>query len=145
MTDFFKRVMALKREENLEELGRVIPYAAFLKIGYERDSEGLIVVLNRSDTNVGNSQLHAVHGGAVGALLEQAGIMHLIWECELTQFPKIINLSVDYLRPCFGRRDTRARASLIKRGKSVTNVMVTAWQSDPSKLVATAKMHLLMR
>ncbi len=145
MSDFFSRVMEIKREGNLEKLGRVIPYASFIKIGYERDGEGLIVVLNKSEDNVGNSHLLALHGGVVGALLEQAGIMQVIWECELTRFPKIINLSVDYLRPSLGARDTRARASLIKQGRSVTNVRVTAWQSDPDKLVAAANMHLLMR
>ena len=44
--------------------------------------------------------------------------------------PRIVNVSIDYLRPCRAE-DTFARGSIIRQGRTVANVRVTAWQDDP--------------
>lgn len=144
MTAFFDKIMELKKTGDLKGMEKVIPYTSFINLSYEKDDSGLITIMRQSDSNIGNITIPAVHGGVVGALLEQAGIMQVIWECDITRFPKIINISVDYLRPCLGKQDTYARASLIKQGRSVSNVRVTAWQLDPTKPVAAAHVHFLM-
>ncbi len=140
----FDKIMELKKNGDLEGLSKAIPYTSFINLSYERDDSGLITIMRQSDSNIGNVTIPAVHGGAVGGLLEHAGIMQVIWECEISRFPKIINISVDYLRPCLGKEDTFARATLIKQGRSVSNVRVTAWQSDPTKPVAAAHVHFMM-
>jgi uncharacterized protein (TIGR00369 family) len=144
MSKLFDKIMLLKKTGDLKGMEKVIPYTSFINLSYERDDSGLITVMRSTESNIGNITIPAVHGGVVGALLEQAGIMQVIWESEITRFPKIINISVDYLRPCLAKEDTYARATLIKQGRSVSNVRVSAWQSDPTKPVAAAHVHFLM-
>ena len=47
---------------------------------------------------IGNTYLPAIHGGTLGAMLEMAAIFHLLWETETETVPKIVNITVDYLR-----------------------------------------------
>lgn len=144
-TPLFERVMALKAAGDFAAISSLIPYSSF--VGFELQSqEGqLITILHCRPGNIGNTTIPAVHGGVVGALLEHAAVMHIIHNCEITRFPKIINISVDYLRPCLGTEDTFARAHLVKQGRSISNVRVEAWQSDPERPVAAAHAHFLMR
>ena len=53
---------------------------------------GLVTVLRYRQSNIGNTQIPAIHGGVVGALLEHAAILHLLVETEVEAIPKIINL-----------------------------------------------------
>ncbi len=122
----------------------LIPYARFLGLDAREDGDGLITVLRRSAANIGNTQIPALHGGAVGALLEHAAILHLLVETKGKTLPKTINVSIDYLRPCLDA-DTFARAKLIKHGRKIANVRIEAWQDDPEKPVATAHAHFLLR
>jgi len=69
--------------------------------------------------------------------------MHLLVETEVAVVPKVINVSIDYLRPCRAE-DTFARGTVIRQGRTVANVRVTAWQSDPGRLVAAAHAHFLL-
>ncbi|MBI5443745.1 MAG: PaaI family thioesterase [Deltaproteobacteria bacterium] len=128
----------------MTSLTGLIPYAAVVGFELEETPEGPVTLLRPKASNVGNTQIPAVHGGVVGALLEHAGIMQILWECEVDRFPKIINISLDYLRPCLAGQETRARARVVKLGRSVTNVRVEAWQADPSRPVAAAHAHFLM-
>ena len=68
----------------------------------------------------------------------------MLIEGEYTRFLKIVNLSVEYLRPCLATRDTFARGTLFKQGRSVTNIRIEAWQSDEAKPVAAAHDHFLV-
>ncbi|MHB8767212.1 MAG: PaaI family thioesterase [Deferrisomatales bacterium] len=141
---FFRRFQELRRQGDLAALNALIPYAGVVGFELEQTPAGLVTLLRPRDSNVGNTQIPAVHGGVVGALLEHAGLMQVLWECELERFPKIVNLSLDFLRPCLARLETRARAVLIKQGRSVTNLRIEAWQADPAKPVAAAHAHFLM-
>lgn len=140
----FEQMMALKQAGKFEQICALIPYADLVGLELVKDGSDIITVLRNKPSNIGNTIIPAVHGGVVGALLEHASIMHIICKYDITRFPKIINISIDYLRPCLGNVDTYARANVIKQGKRVTNVRVEAWQSDPSKLVAAAHAHFLM-
>lgn len=141
----FDRVMALKAAGDFAAISSLIPYSGFVGFELKSEDDQLITLLRCRPSNIGNTTIPAVHGGVVGALLEHAGVMHIIHDCEITRFPKIINISVDYLRPCLGTEDTYARAYLVKQGKSVSNVRVEAWQNDPQRPVAAAHAHFLMR
>ncbi len=140
----FHQFIALKRAGEFEQISDLIPYAGVVGLQLIVESAGLTTVLRNRPDNIANTVLPAVHGGVVGALLEHAGIMHIIYECDITRFPKIINLSIDYLRPCLGTLDTYARGYTIKQGRRVTNVRIEAWQNDSSRLVAAAHAHFLM-
>ncbi|MCP5443335.1 MAG: PaaI family thioesterase [Chromatiaceae bacterium] len=142
--DLFQEVMAIKQAGEFELISALIPYAGLVGLELIKENAGLITILRNKPSNIGNTTIPAVHGGVVGALLEHAGIMHIICECDTTRFPKIINISIDYLRPCLGTMDTYARGYVIKQGKRVTNVRIEAWQSDPSRPVAAAHAHFLM-
>ena len=137
-----KIIAKLKAEGRIAAINEIIPYAQTVGLESYFDEDGLVTVLKRRQTNVGNTQIPAVHGGVIGALLEHAAILHLITETELAVLPKIINLSVDYLRPCL-LRDTYARGVVIKQGRRVANVRVEAWQDTPDRPVAAAHAHFL--
>ena len=56
---------------------------------------------------------------------------------------KPINVTVDFMR---GGRDkeTRARGVITRLGNRVANVEATAWQDDPAKPIAAARMNYLI-
>ncbi len=141
----FEQVIQLKQTGNFASISQLIPYAGFVNLELLDQDGQLITALRQTASNIGNTTIPAVHGGVVGGLLEHAAVMEIIYSCELTIFPKIVNISVDYLRPAIGNMDTYAKATLVKQGRSVSNVRVEAWQDDPQRLVAAAHAHFLMR
>ena len=100
-------------------------------------------MLFRSESLIGNTFLPAIHGGTLGALLEMAAIFHLIWETEAETVPKIVNITIDYLRSA-GPRDVIASAKVTKQGRRMVNVFAEAWQDDRSRPVASASAHFLI-
>lgn len=120
-----------------------IPYARFLGISAAEDDGRMTSRLAYNERNLGNPALPALHGGVVGAFLETAAVIELMWAQEAVAVPKIINLTIDYLRPA-GPRDTFARGVITKQGRRIATVAVEAWQDDPAKLVATANCHFLL-
>lgn len=141
---FFRRYRELRQRGELAAFNALVPYAAVVGFEVEETVHGPVTLLPPKDSNIGNPMIPAVHGGVVGALLEHAGILQILWECEIDRFPKIVNISLAYLRPCIGTLETRARAVLVKQGRSVTNVRMEAWQQDPANPVAAAHAHFLM-
>lgn len=136
-------VSALRAAGDMAGINALVPYAQTVGLEVFTDNTGLVTVLRARDSNIGNTQIPAVHGGVVGALLEHAAILHLVTEIGVDVVPKIINLSVDYLRPA-RTVDTFARGTVIKQGRRVANVRVEAWQDDPAKPVAAAHAHFLL-
>ncbi|ANK83102.1 MAG: hypothetical protein TEF_21595 [Rhizobiales bacterium NRL2] len=120
-----------------------IPYMAFLGLTVDHDENGPIVRMPGSDHIIGNPVLPAIHGGVVGAFLESAAIIHLIWAHESRQVPKIINLTVEYLRSA-RVVETFAQATITKHGRRIANVRIEAWQADRAKPVAAAHAHFLL-
>ncbi len=129
---------------SLEELNTQIPYSDFVGLHIKRDAKGLLTVLEAREDNIGNEIIGAIHGGVVGGLLEHAASFHLLEELDgLQRIPRIVNLSIDYLRPALNK-DTFARGIVIKQGKRVANVRVSAWQEDENRPVAAAHAHFLI-
>ena len=141
--NFLELIAQAKEARDLELLNDAIPYARYLGLSAHETDGGLITKLAFDDKLIGNPVLPALHGGVVGALLEHAALMHLMWELETAHVPKIIDISVDYLRS--GRpRDTMAKGAITKRGRRVANVRVEAWQDDPTRPIAHAHAHFLL-
>ena len=136
-------VAAAKAAAEPAQLTDAIPYARFLGLTLSIDDKGLLCRLEGGRRIIGNPTLPAIHGGVIGALLESAAILHLLWEREGADLPKTVNVSIDYLRS--GKpRETFARGFITKQGRRVANVRAEAWQDDPAKPIAAAHGHFLL-
>ena len=145
MPESVRNARKLDRRGGFPDSSRALPYADFIHLEVEVEDGRPLTVLRKDPGNVGNPFVPMIHGGAVGALLEHAAIMQLFFELELglDRRPKIVNISIDYLRPCL-LEDTFARGVIIRQGRRVANVRVQAWQSDPARPVAAAHAHFLL-
>jgi len=87
-----------------------------------------------------------LHGGAIGGLLEMAAVValkHALAEEDGEARIKPINQTVDYMRG--GReKPTRARGIVTRLGTRVANVEAVAWQDDPARPIAAARMNYLI-
>ena len=133
-----------RRSGNYEELAAMVPYARFLGIEVTTREDGLVGKLTFKDSLIGNPTLPALHGGTIAALLESTAIFRLLVDTETVQLPKIISITVAYLRS--GRPiDTFAKGVITKHGRRVATVEVSAWQDDPEQPIATAVAHFLIQ
>jgi len=143
LTVSYQRLREALENRDLDRVLTEIPYAHFLGLRAERDGDDLVLLMPGHDRVIGNPMLPALHGGAVGALLESTAIFKLLWDTKPERVPKTINITVDYLRS--GRvLDTRARAVITKAGRRVANVQVRAYQGDETKPIAVAHAHFLV-
>ena len=138
-------VRTIEEQEEFLRLCRGLPYARFIHIDVAIEDGRPLTILRKHPGNVGNPIVPMIHGGAVGALLEHAALMQLLFELKLglDRRPKVVNVSIDYLRPCL-LEDTFARGVIIRQGRHIANVRVDAWQSDRERLVAAAHAHFLL-
>lgn len=86
-----------------------------------------------------------LHGGAIGGFLEVAAIVALRHALAIESDARIkpINLTVDFMRG--GRnKPTFARGIVTRLGTRVANVDATAWQDDPARPIAAARMNYLI-
>lgn len=146
MSAMLEAIREAKASGDLRAVLEAIPYLNFLGLQVRRDpdSEGLLCVLPPDDKLIGNPRLPALHGGVVGAFLESAALMQLIWSAEtLPRLPKIITLTIDYLRPA-GPVETIARAEVTRQGRRIATVHTIAWQQGADRPVAAANAHFLL-
>jgi uncharacterized protein (TIGR00369 family) len=113
------------------------PYAATL--GLRRD--GARVVMPSAHGLLGRPGF--MHGGAIAGLLENAA-----WVTVLSALPegatiKPISITVDYLRGG-AMIETYAEAEIVRLGRRIANVLVTAWQEDRAKPIATANLKMMV-
>jgi len=121
-----------------------MPYSRWMNIVPENTTGELLTRMRFDDKLIGNTFLPAIHGGTIGALLESAAIFHMLWHSDSVSAPKIVNITVDYLRSA-RPLDTLAKATVTKQGRRMVNVFVEAWQDDRGKPVATANAHFLVQ
>jgi acyl-coenzyme A thioesterase PaaI-like protein len=120
-----------------------IPYARLIGLKVLHLGNELIFHMPPLDTNIGNPTLPALHGGVIGGFMESSAIIQIIDTQNLGSFPKVVDFSLDYLRA--GRfLDTFCRCSVVRQGRRVANVSVTAWQTTRDEPIATARCHLLL-
>lgn len=123
----------------------LIPYARRIGVTAEADpdSEGLLFRLDPREENVGNVLLPALHGGVVAAFMETAATLDLMLAAREPRLPRIVDLSIDYLRTA-RVMPTLARCTLLREGRRLGNVQVTAWQEREALPVATARLHFVL-
>lgn len=137
----------LQREPDADTLTlwlQKIPYAVYLGIRAEVEDKDILFVLPADRKLIGNPTLPAIHGGVVGAFMEQAATLHLLAKMDDPVLPRIINFSLDYLRPA-RLRDTFARCVLTRQGRQIANVSITAWQENSELPVSIARAHFLVQ
>ena len=142
--NLIKRLDEARKKRDVSRLAEAIPYAKWMHIAPETTTGELLTRMRYHDSLIGNTHLPAIHGGTLGAMLEMAAIFHLLWETDAQTVPKIVNITVDYLRSA-GPRDVIAAAKVTKQGRRMVNVFAEAWQDDRSKPVASASAHFLVQ
>ncbi len=119
------------------------PYADLLGIALVRGDDPTLLTMPSADTVLGRPGY--LHGGAIGGLLEMAAIVALRHALAADGGGQIkpINVTVDFMRG--GReKPTFARGSVTRLGGRVANVEAIAWQDDPAKPIAAARMNYLI-
>jgi acyl-coenzyme A thioesterase PaaI-like protein len=140
---FADALRVAKETVDLTPFIETIPYCRFLGISAEIVSGELIGKLSYSEHLIGNAARQALHGGTIGALLESTAILQTLWESETIVLPKIVTITVDFLRSGHPV-DTFARGLITKKGRRVVNVGVEAWQDDRSRPIARANAIFLV-
>ena len=121
-----------------------MPYAAFIHLQIGRDAQNrLIFALPYRPSNLGNVFYPALHGGLTGGFIECAAALFLQHSLEMPELPKMIDVSLDYLRS--GKPETAyARCTLTRHGSRIANIAIETWQSDENKPFAVARSHFQM-
>jgi len=122
----------------------LLPYADFLGISIVGERDGApLLKMPFAEGLIGSPG--RLHGGAVSGLLEIAAIAAIDATLEDTTEArerfKPITVTVDFMRP--GRpADIFACGEVVRIGTRIANVSVTAWQDDPARPIAVARMNL---
>ncbi len=132
-----------KRSNEWDPLVQAIPYARWLGISAAMHDGELVCTMRFDPKLVGNYTIPALHGGAVGGLLESCAAFLLLFAHEPVVLPKVINITIDYLRSARAV-ETYATGVITKQGRRVTSVRAFAWQEDREKPVATVNTHFLV-
>jgi uncharacterized protein (TIGR00369 family) len=139
----FAALKEARKKGDVARLAEALPYARFMRIAPENGTGELLTRMRFHDSLIGNTFLPAIHGGTLGAMLELTAIFHLLWETETEAVPKIVNITVDYLRSA-RPVDVIAAAKVTKQGRRMVNVFIEAWQDDRARPVASASAHFLV-
>lgn len=121
------------------------PYADLLGIMCEAGDGAPVLAMPFGADVIGRPGF--VHGGALAGLLEMAAIVALKHALENESRGdtriKPINVTVDFMR---GGREkvTRAQGIVSRLGTRIANVEATAWQDDPDRPVAAARLNFLL-
>ncbi|MDH3644822.1 MAG: PaaI family thioesterase, partial [Gammaproteobacteria bacterium] len=108
-----------------------------------QQGDEVLTVLPFADHLVGNVNLPAIHGGAVGAMLEMTTILQLLYDTACERLPKTVDVSFDYLRPARAMT-TYGRAIVTRQGRRVANVRCELWQEQRDKPIAASHGHFLL-
>ena len=121
-----------------------IPYAQFLGLEARIEADRVITHLPFAEHLVGNTNLPALHGGVVGAVLEITAVLQLLYDTACERLPKTVDVSFDYLRSARAM-PTYGGANVTRHGRRVANVRCELWQDDPNKPVAACHGHYLLK
>jgi uncharacterized protein (TIGR00369 family) len=118
------------------------PYAQLLKLRAEEKDGTLRFIMPFHDDVVGRPGF--LHGGAIAGLLEFAAFTALdraLGDAAVTKKP--VTVTVDYLRGGTPQ-DTYAEAVIERLGKRMANVEAFAWQGEPGRPIASARINFLL-
>ena len=124
--------------------GALLPYADFLGISVAGERGGApLLCMPYADGLTGAPGM--LHGGAIAGLLEIAAIAAIDATLDGGGDPreifKPITVTVDFMRRG-AHADTYACGTVTRVGHRIANIVVTAWQDDPERPIAAARMNL---
>jgi len=143
MVDLLALLAEARRSGDMGPVAAAVPCARFLGLSAVHDGEGVLSRLDFAPHIIGNPMLPALHGGALGALVESAAVFELLYATNAPRVPKIISLTVEYLRSA-KPMTTWARGDIVHHGRRVASVRVLAWQDDRLRPVVAANAHFLL-
>lgn len=118
------------------------PYAQLLKLRTEEQDGVLRFVMPFHEDVIGRPGF--LHGGAIAGLLEFAAFTALDRALDdRSVIRKPITVTVDYMRGGTGQ-DTYAEAVIERLGKRMANVEAFAWQGEPGRPIASARINFLL-
>ena len=129
--------------QNWDLLLDAIPYARFLGLRAETRGELVRLHLPFKQSLVGNPRLPALHGGVVGACLEMAALLQILQQRGVSQVPKTVDFTVEYLRAARGE-DLFAEADVQRLGRRIVNVRMRAFQTSPEEPIALGRGNFLV-
>ncbi|HKI74211.1 MAG TPA: PaaI family thioesterase [Pseudomonadales bacterium] len=140
---FLQELRDQGRGQDMQAVLKYIPYAQFLGIEVDRKGSEITTIMPFKESLVGNVNLPAIHGGAIGAMLEITSVIQLLFDTSCERLPKTVDISIDYLRS--GRpQATYGRAIVTRQGRRVANVRAEIWQEEKGKPIAASHGHFLM-
>lgn len=143
MPSMIDLIKLAREEHNFSGLINKVPYAHLIGMQVMSFGNELMFILPAQESNIGNPTLPALHGGCIGGFMENSAIFHVLAMLDTGRIPKVVDFSLDYLRP--GRfRDTFATCEVVRQGKKVVNVSIKAWQTTKAEPIANARTHLLL-
>lgn len=147
MTDqlalFQQELQKAKQQRSPQGILDLIPYSSFIGAQAKPERDEVLYWLDRRASNIGNPSLPAIHGGVIGGFLELSAAVEILYTLDVKLMPKVVDFSLDYLRP--GRYKTiYANCTVLRQGKKLVNVTATAWQDDPQTPIANARCHFLV-
>jgi len=129
-----------------DEQTRLSPYARALGMESCGEEHGMPVIAIDFAHHL-EGRPGALHGGAIGGILETAGYAALrtaLAAEDASKRIKPVNITVQYLR---GGKSVRTYAvgKITRLGRRNANLHVEAWQESREKPIATAVMNILMQ
>ncbi|MBF2755332.1 MAG: PaaI family thioesterase [Gammaproteobacteria bacterium AqS3] len=145
----------MTEEEFTRTVMQQIPYAETMGLEIARfEPDALICRLPFDADHIGNTQLPALHGGALASAMEVAVTLEAVrrqlsflkeagdapvevdWAALAAQLPVPVNVTVQYLRSARDA-DVHLRAEVLKSGRRSSTVFCRLWQDDAGKPVAS--------
>jgi len=126
-----------------QELLAAMPFAQFLGLELEIREGELLCVLPADRRFLGNPVLNSLHGGATAGLVECAAILAILWRAPRAVVPRSIDFTIDFLSS--GKPEPLlAHARLLKFGRRVASVHVTAWQANRDRPIGAGHGNFLL-
>lgn len=132
-----------RNTNNYDALINKVPYAKTIGVRCFCAGDEVIFHLPPKESNIGNPTLPAIHGGVLGGFIENSAMLHVMMLMDVPRFPKIIDLSIDYLSAGH-YRDSYAECRVLRMGRRLANVSVLVWQTKKDQPICSARAHLLL-
>ena len=142
MSQLLDKLAEARQAKDLSRLAAAIPYASWMNIAPENTTGELLTRMRYAPMLIGNTHLPALHGGTIGALLENRRHLPPAVEMDNATLPRIINITVDFLRS--GRRWIAGAGQFHQAGATGRQRRRRAWQDDRAKPVGAAQLHSLV-
>ncbi|WP_022974944.1 PaaI family thioesterase [Nevskia ramosa] len=127
----------------MQPLFASIPYLRKMGFEFSVDDEQLRVRLPYAEQIVGNPKVPALHGGAIGSLLQTTASVQLMLATRSLRLPRLFSCTVEYLRSA-RLIDVQASAVVVTRSRRFANVRATAWQDRADQPIAAATLQFVL-